>query len=304
MGDFSGDSFGTGDMSGGFSGMGDFSGGSSGMSGFSGGSASFDTGSFSGSGMSAGSMGQGMGSKSSAMDGSSLSILGSAYDLTSAETLLEREPSDSDAAEDLLEELKESKEDIEKQYEELLRKEKIYRLQIQYTYDDAILTGKLAEITYQQEVESWDSTLQSALDNITSLEEEQALLTACENGILLAEKSGTLSSVNYSAEDIVNSRTPVVSFYNTDVVTISLQVPQDEIAQFQVGNTVDVTIGGRSGYEGTITEKAVEPEDGTPMGDVEYVVTISVNNENGRLSSGSAASVTIPDQTGENINEQ
>ena len=76
--------------------------------------------------------------------------------------MLEQEPSDEDAAEDLLEQLTDSLEEVQTQYEELQRMEKIYKLQIQYTYDTTKLAAQLAEITYEQELLEWENTLSEA----------------------------------------------------------------------------------------------------------------------------------------------
>ena len=93
------------------------------------------------------------------LSGEEISLLGDAYDLSEVEQLLSREPSDSEDAQDLIDELQDSQETVEAQYEELQRKEKIFALEIQHTYDTAVLAGKLAELTYQQETEELNETL-------------------------------------------------------------------------------------------------------------------------------------------------
>lgn len=278
------------------------------MSGFSGGGASgMDSSSVNGptamSGES-GAMGQGMMNGTAALDGSAISILGSTYDLSNTKELLEREPSDSDAAYDLIDELYDSQENIREQYEELLRNEAVYDLQIQYTYDEAILSGKLAEITYKQELEEWENTLQSAKDEKTSLEKEQEVLENYTDGIFSSDRDGILAAVNYEAEDKVNPMTAMVSYYQTDVVTIDLQVPQEEIAMIQVGDPVDVAILARGTYEGIVSEKAIDPDSDTSRTEVNYTVTVSVDNEDGKISSGAAVTVSLKNEMGEENDEE
>lgn len=225
------------------------------------------------------------------LSGEDISLLGDTYDLTKAEQLLSREPSDSEEAQDLIDELEESRETTETQYEELQRKKKIFELEIQHTYDTAILEGKLAELTYQQEKEEWEETLAEAKQTKADLEKQKALLEAMTDGILYADQTGTVASMSYEAEDILDSSIPIISFYKTDTVSILLEVDQEEIAAMSVGEKAEITIAGAGRVEGTITEKSVEPEDGTSRTAVKYTVTVSVDNEDGRLSDGQSATV-------------
>ncbi|MDO5012923.1 MAG: HlyD family efflux transporter periplasmic adaptor subunit, partial [Pseudomonadota bacterium] len=225
------------------------------------------------------------------------------YDLTSVKQLLSREPSDSDEAQDLIEELQDSRETTEVQYEELQRKKKIFELEIQHTYDSAVIAGKLAELTYQQELSDWEETLAEAKQNKADLEKQKALLEAMTDGVLYADRNGTVASVSYEAEDLLDSAIPIVSYYDTDTVSITLEVPQEEIASLAVGDTAEVTLSDAGRVEGTLTEKSVEPEDGTSRTTVNYTATISLDNSDGRLSDGLSATVTFTQETEAVINE-
>ena len=74
------------------------------------------------------------------LSGEDISLLGDTYDLSNIEQLLSREPSDSDAAQDLIDELEDSQETVETQYEELQRKEKIFALEIQHEEGNETIT--------------------------------------------------------------------------------------------------------------------------------------------------------------------
>lgn len=226
-----------------------------------------------------------------------ISLFGDTYDLTQVENLLEQEPSDSDSAESLLEQLEEAADTVSSQYAELIRNQKATELEIQYTYDTAVLEGKLAEITYEETLEDWEDTLQEAQTAKEELEEKKQVLESMEDGIVTAQNSGLIASVNYAAEDVLSSGTPVLSYYNTEQVTVTIAVPQEQISEMQVGDTVEVTVAGRQEQSGTVTEKAMEVQEGNSRTTVNYEVTITMENENGRLTAGSSASVTIdPEQ--------
>lgn len=232
-----------------------------------------------------------------------ISLLGDTYDLTSVKQLLSREPSDSSDAQDLIEELQDSRETTRVQYEELQRKKKIFELEIQHTYDSAVIAGKLAELTYQQELSDWEETLAEAKQNKADLETQKALLEAMTDGVISADRDGTAASISYEAEDLLDSSIPIVSYYDTDTVSITLEVPQEEIASLSVGDTAEVTLAGAGRLEGTLTEKSVEPEDGTSRTTVNYTATVSLDNSDGRLSDGLSATVTFTQETEAVINE-
>ena len=239
----------------------------------------------------------------SALSDEDISLLGDTYDLTSVKQLLSREPSDSSDAQELMEELQDSRETTKVQYEELQRKKKIFELEIQHTYDSAVIAGKLAELTYQQEIADWEETLAEAKQNKADLEIQKALLEAMADGVISADRDGTAASISYEAEDLLDSSIPIVSYYDTDTVSITLEVPQEEIASLSVGDTAEVTLAGAGRLEGTLTEKSVEPEEGTSRTTVNYTATVSLDNSDGRLSDGLSATVTFTQETEAVINE-
>lgn len=279
--------------------------GNSMASGFSGGTGSMSAGASADSG-SAGAAQSGqsasMGTDGFDMSSADISILGNAYDLTQVKSLLEQEPSDEDAAEDLLEQLTDSLEEVQTQYEELQRMEKIYKLQIQYTYDTTKLAAQLAEITYEQELLEWENTLSEAKEEQETIEEQKAMLDAMTDGTICAEQNGIVASVSYDEGGVISSSVPVISYYDTDTVTVTLEIPQEEIAGIAVGQTVKVQMDRFGTIEGTVSEKSVEPESGTSRTNVIYTVEVSIENETGRINSGTAATVTFSEA--ENAGEE
>ena len=278
-------------------------GASGGMSGATGGSAGSVSGAGAVSGTEQGSTVSAQGTTMSGQNGQSglsdeeISLLGDTYDLSEVEQLLSREPSDSDDAQDLIDELEDSRETTQEQYEELQRKQKIFELEIQHTYDTAVIAGKLAELTYQQSLEEWEETLAEARQDKADLEAQKALLETMTDGAIYADQAGTVAAISYEAGDSLSSDTPVVSYYDTDTVSIILEVDQEDIADLSVGDTAEVTLTGAGQLEGTITEKSIEPESGTSRTSVKYTAIVSIDNTDGRLSDGMSATVTFSEDT-------
>lgn len=221
-----------------------------------------------------------------------ISLFGNTYDLSQVESLLDQEPADSESAENLLDQLEEAKKTVSSQYEELTREQKATEFGIQYTYETSVLNGELAEITYEQELAQWEESLAETKNAKEEMEEKKAILDQMTDGIITADTEGTISAVNYEEDDVLDNTVPLLSFYDTEQVFITISVPQEDIALMQVGDTVEVSVGGRQELSGKITEKAMEEQEGNSRTTVNYEVTVTVENEDGRLSAGSSASVT------------
>ena len=221
-----------------------------------------------------------------------ISLFGNTYDLSQVESLLDQEPADSESAENLLDQLEEAKKTVSSQYEELTREQKATELGIQYTYETSVLNGELAEITYEQELAQWEESLAETKNAKEEMEEKKAILDQMTDGIITADTEGTISAVNYEEDDVLDNTVPLLRFYDTEQVFITISVPQEDIALMQVGDTVEVSVGGRQEMSGKITEKAMEEQEGNSRTTVNYEVTVTVENEDGRLSAGSSASVT------------
>lgn len=220
------------------------------------------------------------------------SLFGDTYDLTSVENLLERTASSEEEAESILEDLEAAAETVADQYAELIRNEKITRLEIQYTCDTAVIAGKLAEITYQQEVEELENSLGEAKSSVAELQEEESKLKTFADGVVPAGYTGSIAAVNYAAGDELNNSTALYSVYDTDVVTVTLAVSQYEISEFHVGDTVSVQLSGYGTREGTVSAKSPEASENSSRTSVNYEVEVTIDNSNGRLSSGVSAAVS------------
>lgn len=198
-------------------------------------------------------------------------------------------------AEKSLEQLEGSVDALQQSYEAASREAETKRLELQKQYDTAILEGEYAETTYNETVEKLKSVVDNAEKSLTNLREEQAALLALEDGVVCASQSGTLASVAYDADDILFSGTAFVTYYETDTLTISVEVEQENIAYVAVGDEVSVEISGsrRGNVTGTVASIASSATTGRSVSDVTYAVVIAIENENNMLSAGSSATVTF-----------
>lgn len=192
-------------------------------------------------------------------------------------------------------ELTDSLDDLKSDYEQAERDATMQKAELQNEYDTAVVEGKYAGSTYESTVSELESAVESAQDTLDTLKEEQTALLALENGVVTADEDGTIAAVPYEAEDTLQSGTAFALYCDTQTIMISVEVPQENIAQVGVGDEVSVMIAGnRDGaVTGTVSSIASSATTGGSVSNVTYAVIISIDNSDGRLGSGSSATVTF-----------
>ena len=192
-------------------------------------------------------------------------------------------------------ELTDSLDDLKSDYEQAERDATTQKAELQNEYDTAVVEGKYAGSTYESTVSELESAVESAQNTLDTLKEEQTALLALENGVVTADEDGTIAAVPYEAEDTLQSGTAFALYCDTQTIMISVEVPQENIAQVGVGDEVSVMIAGnRDGaVTGTVSSIASSATTGGSVSNVTYAVIISIDNSDGRLGSGSSATVTF-----------
>ena len=66
-------------------------------------------------------------------------------------------------------------------------------------YEEAVLEGKYADTEYEASLETLQSAVDEAQDTLDELKEQQSALLAIEDGVVCADRDGTLASVTYEA---------------------------------------------------------------------------------------------------------
>lgn len=198
-------------------------------------------------------------------------------------------------AEKALEQLESSVDALEQNYEAASLEAETKRLELQKSYEIAVLEGEYAQTTYNETVEKLKTARDSAEKTLEDLKEEQAALLALENGVVCANQSGTLASVAYGVEDVLFAGTGLASYYDTATLTISLEIEQENIAKIAVGDEVSVAVSGnrRGNITGKVASIASSATTGRSVSDVTYTVVVSIENENQMLSAGTSATVTF-----------
>ena len=211
-----------------------------------------------------------------------------------ANTSYEKAVSDATARKESLEK---SLSSLEQAYTDAVNAAATGKIDNQNTYDTAVLEGEYADVTYKDTVSTLKTAYDEAADTLAGLKEEQSALLALDKGTITAEYDGTIASVSYDAGDILNSDLSLVSYSDTDKLSVAVEVAQEDIAKIAVGDTVSIrTMSGRpdsNNIEGTITSIAAEATSGGSMSNVTYTVTVTFDNSDGELTANTSAYVTF-----------
>lgn len=183
-------------------------------------------------------------------------------------------------------------------------KQNIDKLDVEETYQEAVISGQNAQTTYNATVEDLKETLQDA-EEIKKKREEQ--LQALEefvgsDGILYATEDGIITGVSYEAGDRLTTTGTLFSYATADDMRISVDVTQEDIVDLQVGYAVDITFTAypEDSYTGSILSintTATSDYSNT----VSYTVEISVEGELEQLYGGMTADVIFVTQEKEDI---
>ena len=201
------------------------------------------------------------------------------------------------------EELESKLSQLESDYQQALRDAVTKQVGIENEYDSTVLEAQYADSTYDATITTLQAAVDSAQSTLDDLEEEQNALLSLEDGVVCASQDGTIASVTYDTDDTLVEQQAFVTYYNTQTISISVEVSQEDISKIAVGDTVAVAISGaRTGdVEGKVASIASSATTGGSVSNVTYAVEIQIDNSDGMLSSGSSATVTFSYGTVEDV---
>lgn len=184
------------------------------------------------------------------------------------------------------------------------------------------LIAEIDETTYRNQYNAQNAQLQLAKENYERINEvyqkgsiaeikmlearsnyeqarsaTQALYQNIKHTQLFAPISGYLGEIMVEAGDVANPAQPIARLMNIEVVKALLSVPDAEISNFDTGDQAVVIIDalGPEQFEGIVEEVAVASSAGSPV----HTVTVNIQNPEGRIRPGMAASIRFPNKTGE-----
>ncbi len=182
--------------------------------------------------------------------------------------------------------------------------EEIAKLNVEASYQESLLEGENAQITYNAQLEGLEETLQEAEEEKNKLEEQLQAFEEFvgEDGILYATESGIVTEVSYEAEDRLRNTGVILSYATPGDMTISVDVTQEDIVDLQVGDSVDITF--RAYEDTTYTGKIISIDTTATAANsntVSYTVVIGVEGDTQLLYGGMSADVIFVTEQKEDV---
>lgn len=169
------------------------------------------------------------------------------------------------------------------------------------TYDESMLTYENAQTSYDIAIESVEDSLEDAKEALTEAKAQwKTFKNSIGDGKITAEYNGTITSLGCEKGDTLSSGTELATYTDTDAVTLTVSVSQEDIAKAQVGDTVDIVFTAYEDktYEGTVKEISTSANSSST---VSYDVTVTVNGDIEGLYAGMTGSVTFITKKVENV---
>lgn len=199
------------------------------------------------------------------------------------------------AVTELEEELEEAEEDgDEDEIEELEAELQIAKnnlttqsIEAKQTYENAMTNYKYAQQLYEidtngleDDLEDAKETLEEAEENLADFEEQIG------DGIVYAQYSGTVTEISYAAGDSLANDEVIASFTDSDDVTMTVSVSQDDISQIAVGDeaVIQLTAYGNEEFSGEVTGISTSTTSGSST--VNYDVTVRFTGDISKVYSG------------------
>ena len=147
-----------------------------------------------------------------------------------------------------LSEYKSNLKNLKSQLKSAKKARKTGKVSAKKTYDAAMLQYSNAKTLYNVAMDGIDDDVKDAQE---TLKDAQKALKTFEKyagtGVIKAECSGTVTSVGYEDGETLSTDTDIATYMNSDAVTTSVSVAQDDISEIEVGDTVNISL---SAYEG------------------------------------------------------
>lgn len=197
--------------------------------------------------------------------------------------------------EDSTEETQETLQDLEKQLREAKRKLQTGTLEAKNTYNQRMLAYNTAEETYNVAVGYLEYDMEIAKDTLKEAEEKlEEFNTNIQESYVCSEYSGVITDVPLSAGDTISTKETLLTLYNTEEVTMSVDIEEDSMSSIAEGDTVNIVLTSypEDVFQGIVTEIG-DAEYNSDYAVAYYPVTVTVQGDAAGLYQGMTGVITF-----------
>ena len=185
---------------------------------------------------------------------------------------------------------------LQSKLEAAQKKRTIEHLDVKQAYQESVITGENAQITYTASLESLKEELQEAEEDKKTVEKQVKAFEEFvgEGGALYADKAGIITELGFEAGDTLKTTGNVVSYATPSDMTLSIDMTQEDVVALSVGDTVEIIFNA---YEDTVYEGTILSIDTTATSrdsaTISYTVVIGVEGDTEKLFGGMTADITF-----------
>lgn len=175
-----------------------------------------------------------------------------------------------------------------------LNAQAIKSVEAKQKYEEALLNRDYAGSVYEIDTADVDSAVEEAQENLESAKDALSYFQALVgDGMIYAQYGGTVFSVGYEPGDTLSSASGVAEFADSENVTITVSVSQEDISAVQVGGEAEIvlTAYGDKTYEGKV--KSVDTSSSSGMPTVSYDVAVLFTGDVSDVHQDMTGSVTF-----------
>lgn len=174
----------------------------------------------------------------------------------------------------------------------------VQSIEAKQTYENAMTNYKYAQQLYEIDTEGLEDDLNEAKEE---LEEAQENLDQFEeqagDGAVYAQYSGTITELSCAKGDTLVNDTAVAVFTDSDNVSMTVAVSQEDISQVTVGDEAEITLTAYEGekFSGEVSSVATSAAAGSST--VNYEVEVRFTGDISKVYSGMTGDVTLGGQS-------
>lgn len=210
-----------------------------------------------------------------------------------------------DGGMDLSESLATEQENYNKLYNKLKAAKSAYTtksVEAEKKYKEAMLNYENADSQYSADVTGVDVSVETAEDTLTEAKEALAEFEEfVGDGTIYSDYDGTIMSVGYEAGDDLSAGTDIVTFADTDAVTMTVSVSEEDISGIAIGDEVMIELNAYEDQTFSGEVESIDTSVSSGSSTVSYNVTVKLSGDVDGIYTDMTGNVTFIEKQVTNV---
>lgn len=177
-------------------------------------------------------------------------------------------------------ELQSSLASLQEQYDEQKTRSEQKILEINKAYDLAVLASRQADQRYKMKLQALEDELETAKKTLEKWTQQREEIYRMRDGIINAKQDMAVTSFAYQNGDEIKEEEPILTYTDNQAVIVTVQVPQKQITEWNIGDTVKVKIGEKDRLmTGTVALMQLQKAEKTENNEIKYNAVIIIEQE-------------------------